>query len=514
MADPSFTLGDTLEENALRFGGEPAYLVAGRSLTHAELLARARRLASALEGLGLRRQDRVAILSMNSIEFGEILACGQTSGLIVGTVSFRLAGPEMATILGDIAPKLVFFEASYAATVDALRGQLRSVEHWVCIGGSVPWASAYEDVMAAGSAEGPSFRARPEDVACLIYTSGSTGRPKGCILGQREMRLMAQTMSVEMRAGPSDRVTLVMPLFHVGAMGIGLGVHFRGGSIVLHRQFEAGALLRSIANDGVTILHLAPTLVQMLLDHPEVATTDLSRVSTLVYSAAPMPVPLLLRGLEAFGNIFVNLYGQTEVITSGLPRELHRPAGSERERGWLKSVGHPFPGTRLRIVDERGHDCPAGEPGEILVQAAAMARGYWNDHVTTMETFRDGWCHTGDIGQLDEDGMLYLVDRKKDVIISGGENVYSREVEEAVLQHPAVSECAVIALPDEKWGECVCAVIVAKPGHALTEVEVVEHTRSLIASFKKPRQVRFVSSIDKLPTGKIDKVGLRRQFAR
>ena len=508
------TMGDTLEDNALRFGDQPAYIMGEQALTHQQLLGRAKQLAAALEGRGLQRQDRIGILAMNCLEFGEVLAAGQWSGLIVATVNFRLAPPEMAHIINDSAPRVLLFEAQYLDVIDQLRPQLSSVETYICIGGESGWAMEYNAFLDTGSEEGSSYRAREEDIACLIYTSGTTGKPKGCILGQREMREGARTMSVETRSGPADRILLVMPLFHIGAMAMGQGLHFRGGCVVLHREFNPQALLRAVQEDGVSILHLAPTLVQMVLECPDVSTTDLSRLHTVVYSAAAMPLPVLQRGIELLGNIFTNLYGQTEVFTSGLLREQHIPDGSEREKRWLTSVGQPFPNTIVRIVDELGNDCPRGEAGEIVVKSAAMARGYWNNSIATLETFRDGWCHSGDVGVIDADGMLYLVDRKKDVIVSGGENIYSREVEDAVMAHPAVLECAVVGIPDEKWGESVCAVVVLRDGKSLGEKELIAHCQGQIASYKKPRLVLYRDSIPKLPTGKVDKVSLRKTLGK
>ncbi len=508
------TFGDMMEDNAARFGSAPAYIFGGKQLTHAKLLSRAKRLSSALAKIGVRRQDRVSILSMNSLEFAEVLGAGQWSGIIIATVNYRLAPPEMSYIINNSSPRVLFFEAQYLPVIEKLRPELKGVETYVCIGGKADWALEYEAFLATGDETGAPFRAREEDIAFLIYTSGTTGKPKGCILGQREQRATAAALSVEMRSGPTDRILLVMPLFHIGAMLMGQGMHFRGGTVVLHRQYDPADLLAAIRNDGVTVLHLAPTLVQMMLEHPDLGKTDFSKVHTIVYSAAAMPLPVLKRGMELIGNVFVNLYGQTEVSSSGLARELHRPDGSEREKGWLTSVGHPFPNTLIKIVDDEGRECPVGVAGEIVVKTVNMARGYWNNHAATLETFRDGWCHSGDVGKFDEDGMLYLVDRKKDVVISGGENIYSREVEDAILTHPAIGECAIIGIPDEKWGESVCAIVVLRPEKNATENEIIEHTRTLIASYKKPRSVVFAPELPKMPTGKINKVELRNRYAR
>jgi acyl-CoA synthetase (AMP-forming)/AMP-acid ligase II len=511
---PPLALRHLLESNARCFRDRPAWVLGERAITHGELLIRARQLASALHLRGVRKQDRVAVLSMNSLEMAEVLAAGQYSGIVIATVNFRLAPAEMRRVIQDAGPQVLIFEAQYIAAIESIHHELSSVKSFVCVGARTEWALDYATFVAEGDPAGPGFCANEEDIYCIVYTSGTTGKPKGCIWGHRETLAVARILNSEMRTGPTDRALLVMPLFHIGAMGIAFGVHFRGGTAFLHRQYDASAVLKTIANERITLLHFAPTMIQTLLQAPEVATCDFSSVRTVVYSAAPMPTPLLRQAIKTFGKIFINLYGQSEVITSGLDRNLHLPDGSERERGWLVSVGHPFPSTQVRIVDEHEQECAPGEPGEIVVKSVAMCRGYWNDSAATLDTIREGWCKTGDIGRIDEDGILYLVDRKKDVIISGGENIYSREVEEAVLEHPAVSECAVIAQPDQNWGEAVCAIVKLKPAAAATEVGIIEHVRTLIASYKKPKRVLFVDDIPKLPTGKINKIELRTRYAR
>lgn len=509
------TLADLLEANALHYGSDAAYIQDLRQLTHAQLLARARRLSSAIEHAGLRHQDRVAILAMNCIEYMEVYSAGWLAGFITATVNFRLAAPEIAWIINNSTPRLLVFEAQYVDTIDKLRPELSSVETYVCIGGAAPsWAIDYEDFVAGGDVDGSTFRAREEDIACIIHTSGTTGRPKGCILGQREMRLWGPTMGLEQDSSPCDRLLLVMPLFHVGALGVAVGQHFRGGTIYLHRSFDPKAMRDAIVADRITTLHVAPTMIQMLLELPDIERADVSSIRTIIYSAAPMPGPLLRHALKIFGPVFLQYYGQTEVIGTALYKELHRPDGDERDRERLMSVGVPFANTLVKIVDDAGQECPSGMPGEVLMKSAMMFRGYWNNHAATLETIRDSWCHTGDIGKLDAQGFLYLVDRKKDMIVSGGENIYSREVEEALIQHPAVADVAVIGVPHEKWGEAVCAVIVLKPGKSVADAELIEHTKTLIASYKKPQSVHFIDELPRLPSGKISKVELRKIFVQ
>jgi len=513
-------MGDTLARNMTWFRDTPAYIADGRVLSHGQLYARAARLASALAAHGVRRQGRVSLLGRNSIEFGEVLAAGQLSGIIVATVNFRLAGPEIASIVADAGPRVLIADAEYLPLIAEHRSRLASVDLVVGIG--VPSGASvfgadvvgYEDFLAAAPSGDPPYLASPDDVALLIYTSGTTGRPKGCILGQRETRLAGQTMNVEMRAGSDGRTLLVMPLFHVGAMFIGLGAHFRGGTAVLQRQFDPAAALDAIVADRVTVLHLAPTMLQALVDEAAARPDALVGVETVVYSAAPITSRTLAQAMRAMpGAGFLNLYGQTEVVSTGLPREMHVAADDECSRRRLRSVGMPFPGNEVRITSEDGVERLPGEPGEVCVRSAAMFRGYWNDHAATASVIRDGWCRTGDIGVVDPDGLLHLVDRKKDVIISGGENIYSLEVEECLIGHPSVGQVAVIGVPDDTWGEAVSAVVVPAKDTVVVPADLQEHVRSALARYKAPRHVFVTDQLPILPTGKVDKKLLRARYA-
>jgi len=509
------SFADDLEQRARFYVNDPAYIQDQRRISHGELLISAKLIGSALYNSGVRHQDRVGILSMNSIEFGEIMAATQWSGFILAPVNFRLAPAEMASIIRDSAPRLFFFEIQYLSIMEQLRHELSSVQTYVCIDGECDWALSYEDLIAIGHEAGPPIRAREEDICCLIYTSGTTGKPKGVIWGHREYRQLIQVDTWLCDMQQTDTILIVMPMFHLGGMVISLSQHVRGGAAYLQRQFEPLDVLKAIEKERLSILLLAPTMVQMVLDHPYVGDADLSSVRTIIYSAAPMPVPVLKRAIDVFdGCGFVNLFGQSEVCMFCLSAEQHRPDGSDHERKRLGSVGKPYPNLMAKLVDEQGNECPVGEPGEILVKSSAMFRGYWNNHPTTLETLRDGWCHTGDMGRFDDDGFLFLVDRKKDMIITGGENVYSREVEEALLQHAAVSECAVIGIPDPKWGESVCAIVTFKAGCSASEGDLIEHARSLIASYKKPKKVIAVDALPKLVTGKVNKIELRSLYAK
>ena len=512
----SLTLADDLERNARLYPHKTAFVYEDRRLTHAQFLDRAKRLASALHKSMAKRQDRISILAQNCMQFIEIYGACEFAGFIATTINFRLAAPEMAYIIKDSAPRVLFFESAYTEIIGQLRSDLTSVSQFVCIpdgtGHCPDWATNYETFIQTGEAHGPPYRAQPDDILYLIYTSGTTGRPKGCMHRHPAVRSWAQLMSIAHNQMADERALLMMPFFHVGAKFVQVSLHALGSTVFIQRGFDLDSVLQCIAREKITLTHMAPMMVQSLLESTELKNFDLSSVRTILYGAAPMPRPLLRRGLDLLGPVFIQTYGQTETVGTSLARHEHCPDGSEEMRKRLSSVGRPYVNTELKIVDSNDLECPAGSPGEVVVRSSAQFSGYWNNSSATLEALRDGWVYTGDIGKLDSEGFLYLVDRKKDVIISGGENIYSREVEEAILQHSAVNECAVIGVPDEKWGEAVCAVIVLNQGYSVSEQELIEHCKTVIASYKKPKMVIFASSIPKLPSGKVSKVELRNLY--
>lgn len=510
---PSFTLANILEANARHYGEVVAWNFQGQTLTHADYHARGKRLASAWAARGLRPQERVAVMSRNRLEICEVYAAGEIGGFVTATVSFRFAAPEVEYIVKDSAPKILVFEEEFTALIDGLRASLTTVDHYVCIGTAPDWAESYDDVIASGDSV-VTHSPVASDTCYIIYTSGTTGRPKGVILTHGAKVQCASMMSALMSAGPEDRILLMMPMFHVGAKDISLGQSWRAGTIHLHREFDPELILQTIQDEKITITHMAPTMIQMLLDHPRIAEFDLSSLRMILYSAAAMPVALLRRGLALLGPVFLQMYGQTEGSGTVLPIEAHKPDGDARDLRRLNSIGIPFPGVHIRLIDDAGVDCPVGTPGEILLRGPIMMQGYWNNSSATIETLRDGWLHTGDVGKFDEEGYLYLVDRKKDMISSGGENIYSREVEEALYQHDAVANAAVIGVPHEKWGEAVRAVIQLRDGASVSEAELIAHCRTLIAGYKCPKSIVFAADLPKLPSGKINKIEIRKEHGQ
>ena len=505
------TLADMLDNNAWKYPEQTAFVWQNKRLTHAEFHIRVSKLANALSRLGLKRQDRVGILSQNRLEYQEIYGACEISGLICATVNWRLAVPEMVYIVNDGAPRVLVFETAYADTVLAMKEQLKSVEHFVCIDGG-EFGESYDMLVASGDAAGVPFRPLADDIAFLIYTSGTTGRPKGVMLSQGGQVNAAEILGSDQRNSPADRLLIMMPLFHIGAKVIQLAQHWRAGTVHVQKGFDAPAIFDCIEREKITVTHMAPTMIQTLLESPAAVTADLSSLRMIVYAAAPMPIPVLKKGLKLLGPVFQQQFGQTEGIGTTLLAHQHRPDGTERDLEILTSVGQVSPRVNIRIIDDSGHDLPVGEVGEILLTSPGVMKGYWNNTAATIDTLRDDWVHTGDLGRLDHEGYLYLVDRKKDMIISGGENIYSREVEEAVVTHDAVLEVAVIGVPDEKWGEAVKAVVVLRPGKIASAQDLIDHCRPRIAGYKRPQHVEFVDDIVKLPSGKIDKVRLRKLY--
>ena len=509
------TLGDLLRNNAHKYPDELAFIYAnGPRVTFSEHLARANGLASALHGLGVRRQDRVAILSQNTREFMEVYSACELTGFIAATVNFRLAPAEMLAILLDSTPRVLIFGAEYAEVVAGFKDRLPDVEAFICFGGACPdWALEYGAVVAGGDAQGAPCRPAADDVMHLIYTSGTTGRPKGVMRSHRTELAIAQLMATELGMLVSDRLQLMMPVFHVGSRFLQMAAHLRAATVIWHHGFRPAEIAQTIVSEKVTMTHLAPTMVQAVLDQLDREPADMSSLHTICYSAAPMPVPVLKRGLQRLGPVFLQVYGSTEGGGSTLHKRQHLPNGTPEQVKRLGSIGQAAPNVDIRIVDEEGNAVPTGSTGEIVTRTASCMVGYWNNSAATLKALRDGWYFTGDLGCVDEQGFVYLVDRKKDMIISGGENIYSREVEEALANHPSIQDVAVIGVKDAYWGETVRAIAVLTEGAAVTEAALIEHCRTLIASYKKPKSIIFVPELPRLPSGKINKVVLRQLYA-
>jgi acyl-CoA synthetase (AMP-forming)/AMP-acid ligase II len=506
-------LRDITLRNARYYPSRTAVIFEGRRVSHAQFAVRAFRLANGLVARGLRRQERIAVLAPNCVEYLEIFAACESADLVIVNMNYRLSAKELIDIGRDCEPSALIFHEQFKDLAGELLRAVPTLRMSFCVGGASHGAAPYEAVSEGCSDAPPDVVIDDEDVAYLIYTSGTTGRPKGVMLSHGAITESARCISHEGGARSADVMLIVMPMFHIGGRIEQLCYTIVGATIVLHASFDAAAILRSIAAECVTSAHLAPIMVQRLLDSAEIATTDKSALRAIHYASAPMPVPTLRRAIAAFGPILTQVYGMTEcIIASLLTPAQHILDGSQAEVKRLTSAGQPFLGCSIRIAGPDGADASTGEIGEILVRGPGLMNGYWNNTAATVTTLRDGWMHTGDLGYLDADNFVFVVDRKKDMIISGGENIYSWEVEEALRSHPAVAEAAVIGVPDTEWGESVKAFVVARADARTSAEDLIGHCRSLIASYKKPRTVEFVAALPRSFNGKIDKKALRALF--
>jgi len=415
------TLGNLLLRNQKLYGDDEAYMYNGRRGTYRDLAQRGLRLASALHRLGMRHQDRVSVLAMNCSQYLEAYAAANLAGFILGTVNYRLTSAEVAYVVQDSSPSVFIFEEEYTAIAAELRNSLTSIRNFVCIGNGPDWALNYEALIGGETSIDLPIQASSDDYAHLMYSSGTTGRPKGIIKTHRAEIARAEIFAGQFRLMQNERAMVMMPLFHTGATSIMLASNWVGGSIVLHRRFDPEAVLRDIEEKKIAMTHMAPTIIRTLLDHPSIGAYDLSSLKLMLYASAPMPVALLRRALDRFGPILANGYGMTEGGGTFLQKHHHKPDGSEAEKRRLYSVGQPIAHAKIRIVNEKGENLPPDQPGEIVIKSPTNMACYWNNEKSTRETLRNGWLHTGDIGAMDEHGFLYLVDRKKDMIISGGE---------------------------------------------------------------------------------------------
>jgi acyl-CoA synthetase (AMP-forming)/AMP-acid ligase II len=457
--------------------------------TYSEHVDRVCRLCNALGSeLGVSAGDRYAVMALNGHQFLELYHASFLGGRVINPLNLRLAPKELEFILSDSGSKVCFVDAFFAPIIDKVRSE-SGLQHVVLIGeGDAPHDVRFEDLIAAGATDLP---AEPDESAAsiLMYTGGTTGLPKGVVLENRA--LMLDLYKVAIGWGMRDDYVYLhqTPMFHAASLGGILAVPAVGGVTTSIPLFNPEGVLDAIEREKVTMTVMVPTMISMLLDHPAFKPERLASLDVLTYGASPMPTALLERVLALFPDVKVYQgYGMTENcgLLTYLGPEEHRRGGD-----LLRSAGRPLAGSVVSIQDQDGNVLPPGQTGEVCAQAGNYMREYWNRPQETEAAFRGGWYHTGDAGYLDEDGYLYLVDRVKDMIVTGGENVYSAEVEEAISSHPAVAQVAVIAVPSEQWGEAVHAIVVLKADTAVTEDELKAWCRERIAGYKVPKSIEF-----------------------
>ncbi|MFD7073443.1 long-chain fatty acid--CoA ligase [Nocardioides sp. NPDC059952] len=480
----------------------------GDSRTYAELLERTHRLANAIADLA-EPGDRVAILSDNSIPYVEAYYGVPAAGVALTTLNTRLHPKEWAWILENAEASVLLVQEQYLPAIREHLAGLKALRHVVVIGEPVDDLPAYEDLLAAASPEPSTRVVSADDVAWVMYTSGTTGFPKGAQLSHRNLVTSILQSVLEYEPSRETRFLNAMPLCHVAGYLTPVNL-FRGGTVLMMPGWEPEAWMQVVQEHRITSGGFAPTMMAILLAHPRIDDYDLSSLEWMGYGASKIPAELLRRTLDRFGPIVYAGMGMTELAGNilTLDREAHRRAAAGEEH-LLDAVGRPMQLVDLRIVDADGNDCAVGEIGEIWVRGDQVTVGYLGNPKATAASFTGDWFHTGDLARRDEEGFLSIVDRAKDMIISGGENVYSAEVENVLHELPNVAEAAVIGLPHEVWGEQVVAVLVRRPGAEVTDDEVIARVGDRLAAYKRPKQVVFLDELPRTATGKVRKHDLR-----
>jgi long-chain acyl-CoA synthetase len=510
------TIADVVRNHAAARPDAPALLFEGRTVTFGELDRRSSQVAQALRALGVSAGDRVAFVDKNGLEWYEVTFGLAKLGAVSVSVNWRLAPPEMAAIIEDAGAEVVIVGPDFVGHVEQVEGDLPQVKAFVAIGrggGHEGWLD-YDAGVRVQPAEDPGVRSSGGDVAFQLYTSGTTGLPKGVMLTNDNFFEGVSRLGAEW-GFTSDSVNLaMMPLFHIGGSGWAMVGLDHGCATVVLRDVDPAAVLRVIPEHRVTNAFMVPAVIQFLLVTPGVESTDFSSLRALAYGASPISDDVLVRGIETFGCEFIQLYGLTE--TTGAITQLdgvdHDPVGNPR---LLRSCGKPYPWVELRVVDPAGDDVPAGTVGELWTRSHQNTIGYWNNPAATAEAITpDGWFRTGDAGYLDADGYVYLHDRVKDMIVTGGENVYPAEVENVLMKHPGVADVAVIGVPDERWGETVKAIVVPASAEPVSEADLIAFARGHLAAYKLPKSVDYAEVLPRNPSGKLLKRELREPYWR
>ena len=514
---PLGTYADIIYRNALLRPGKEAFIYGTQRISFSQYNARVNSLIHALQELGLKKGDGIGILAWNCLACTDVCGAAMKGGFIVSPFSPRMQTEELDYIINYSDVKVIFVGPELVKIIDELRPRLPGIRHYISLEGIIPGMLTHNKLIETFSKEEPDVRVEVDDPFVIFYTSGTTGVPRGAIYNHFRKLEEARTKVLTAGLQPDNKHVMILPLFHIGGWSHFWAFFYVGASnvIMAQRSFDAEATLQTIQDEQATDIHIVPTQLVGMLALPDIDKYNLTSLKQIWYAASPMPLEVLQRGIVRFGPIFGQGYGQSE---SGpdiaiLSLEFHQvPDMSPEEQKVLASCGQPCLGVHARIVDEDGNDVKPHVVGEIVVQSKSVMMGYWRKPDETRNVMVGGWLHTGDMGYYDEKGFMYIVDRKKDMIISGGENVYPREIEEVLYRHPAVSEAAVIGIPDAKWVERVHAVVTLKEGQGVGSDEIIAFCKEHLARYKAPRSVEFVEFLPKNPQGKIMKRQIREKY--
>jgi acyl-CoA synthetase (AMP-forming)/AMP-acid ligase II len=502
------TYADIVYRNAILFADEVAFVYGEERVTFAQFNSRVNGLIHGLSNLGVNKGDVLGILSWNCLEYIDVFGAAMKGGFVASPFNPRLQKDELEYLINYSGATALFVGPELVPVIDSLKGKLRKVKHLISLEGVAEGMTPHRTILEDYSSEEPDIQVDEGDPLLIIYTSGTTGVPKGALYTHRrkleDTRLFTYGLAIE----NGNKEFMSIPLFHIAGISYLLAFFYGGGVNILstHRTFDPSEALKTIQDEEVTDIHIVPTNLVSMLAMKNIEEYDLTSLKRIWYAGSPMPVEVLKKGMDLFGPIFIQAYGQSESgpLTTVLSQTAHNVLDKPQEaQKVLASCGQPVPGVHVRIVDVEDEDVKLGEVGEILIRSRSIMQEYWLKHEETAQTLADGWLHTGDMGFYDTKGNIYLVDRKKDMIITGGENVYPREVEEVLYRHPAIEEAAVIGLPDAYWVERVHAVVTLKAGTSVDASELIAFCKEHLARYKAPKSVDIVNSLPKSPQGKI-----------
>ena len=509
-----YTLGDIPRSGATFFAEKIAIVFEKRRLSYRELNERINRFANALVKLGLNKGDRIAVLSENTDRYVEVYYGAAKAGVVVTPLNFRLSEAELVTIVDDSGSAVYIAGDGYEEKSRGLRKDLKNIRQWISLDNEADGYVFYESLLRDSPKNEPHIAVDENELAVLLYTGGTTGLPKGVMLSHRNLLTSAFSINLSYSFTRNDSACQVLPLFHVAFWTI-FSLLIVGGKVVIVRRPHVEEILTAVQNERCTHVNLVPTLLSWILDHPRFDEFDLSSLRLLAYGGSPIAPEVLRKTLQRLPTTsFAQGYGLTEAapFVSWLKQEDHDLIIQGKRPELTRSIGQGAPFVEIKVVDENDVPVKVGEVGEIVARGKNIMMGYWKQPDITAKTLRRGWLHTGDMGTIDQDGYVYLMDRKADMIITGGENVYPKEVEDILHEHRAVLECAVASAPDEKWGERVQAVVVLRTGESATEEEMIDFCKSRLAHYKCPKHVEFWKELPKTSVGKITRNAVKAHF--
>lgn len=507
-------VGDIPGRNAGLYPDKTAIIQGNIRVTFAQFDERVNRLANAILGLGSMKGDRIAILDHNCYQYIELYFALAKIGMPVVPLNYRYNPKEILYVVIDSGAKMIFFAKEYLPTIEMVKKENTSVKHFICIDDSLPGMKNYEEIISMASAVEPVPTLDEEDIAILGYTGGTTGKPKGVMTTHRNIITSCYNTALERLLIPNDTHLIIHPIFHAGGANSMFAFSFVGATNVILNTSNIDVILKTIQEYKISHLMLVPTMMLSMIEHPNIRSYDLSSIKTIYYGTAPISIEPLKKAISLFKCNFSQTYGMTETFVpiSILKPEDHKLAGGPEDDKRMSSAGREVMGVKVKIVDNNGRELERGKIGEIVVKGKNVMKGYWNQPGLTQEVLQDGWLYTGDMGKMDEIRYIYIVDRKKDMIISGGENIYAKEVEDVLSAHPAVAEAVVIGVPDDKWGEAVKGLVIRKRGAEVSEEELISFCKSRVASYKKPKSVEFMNAFPKSAAGKVLKRELRQKY--